>query len=103
MLNTNKIIQYITKSKNFLGTERCRCGLVGALGGHIMSSLSEFVSGSGLGWILGGSGGLWISAALEGSTRMFGLGMLDISFGIPGKAEYWLIIFRIRRFVRFIG
>lgn len=86
MLNTNKIIQYITKSENFLGTERWRCGLVGALGGHIMSSLSEFVSGSGLGCMSGGSEGLLISTALEGSTLMFGLGMLDISFGIPGKA-----------------
>lgn len=53
---------------------------VGALEGHIMSSLSEYVSGSGLGWISGGSGGFLISAALEGSTLMFGEGMLDISF-----------------------
>lgn len=92
MLNTNKIIQYITNSENFLGTERWRCGLVGALGGHIMSSLSEFVSGSKLGWISGGSGGLSISAALEGSALMFGLGMLDISFGIPGKAGRLVLV-----------
>lgn len=68
-----------------MNKKRWRCGLVGALGGHIMSSLSEFVSGSGLGCMSGGTEGLLISTALEGSTLMFGLGMLDISFGIPGK------------------
>lgn len=57
-----------------------------------MSSLSEYVSGSGLGWISGGSGGFLISAALEGSTLMFGEGMLDISFGIPGKAGRLVLV-----------
>lgn len=88
MLNTNKIIQYITKSENLLGTERWRCGLVGALGGHIMSSLSEFVSGSGLGCMSGGSEGLLISTALEGSTLMFGLGCWIFLSGYPVKQGY---------------
>lgn len=61
-----------------------------------MSLLSEFVSGSGFGWISGGSGGLLISAALEGSTLMFGLGMLDISFGIPGKSGRLVLVDNFR-------
>lgn len=57
-----------------------------------MSSLSESISGSGLGWISGGLGGLSISATLEGSTLMFGLRMMDISFGIPGKAGRLVLV-----------
>lgn len=55
-----------------------------------MSSLSESISGSGLGWISGGLGELSISATLEAS--MFGLRMLDFSFGIPGKAGRLVLV-----------
>lgn len=70
-----------------MGIECWCCGLVGVLGGYIMFLLFEFVLGSGLGCILGGLEGLLIFIVFEGLMLMFGLGMLDIFFGIFGKVR----------------
>lgn len=75
-----------------MGIECWCCGLVGVLGGYIMFLLFEFVLGSKLGWILGGLGGLLIFVVFEGLVFMFGLGMLDIFFGICGKVGRLVLV-----------
>lgn len=75
-----------------MGIECWCCGLVSVLGGYIMFLLFEFVLGSGLGWILGGLGGLLIFVVFEGLMLMFGLGMLDIFFGIFGKVGKLVLV-----------